>query len=186
MPRPAALARRIDSVRVVNMLSGAGYADPPGQLAARLGLETGEQLYTTIGGNAPQWLVNHAADDLATGRRRAVLIAGGEALHTLRLASKQGVDLAWAHGRGRAVMIGDDRQGSHPDEWRYGLQMPTQIYPLFEIALRAHERRDPRAIRPTSPDSRRAWRRWQRRTPRHGSGSKVGRGDRHAVRRRTA
>ena len=40
---------------------------------------------------------------------------------------------------------GADRQGSHPVEWSYGLQMPTHIYPLFEIALRAHERREPPA-----------------------------------------
>jgi acetyl-CoA C-acetyltransferase len=141
------LARRIDSVRVVNMLSGAAYPDPAGMLAARLGLESGERLYTTIGGNAPQWLVNRSADDLAAGRCRAVLIAGGEALHTLRLASKQRIDLAWSHGRGGAVTVGDGRQGSDPDEWRYGLQMPTQIYPLFEVALRAHERRAPAAHR---------------------------------------
>jgi acetyl-CoA C-acetyltransferase len=139
------LAAHIDSVRVVNMLSGAAYKDPAGMLAARLGLGGGERLYTTIGGNAPQWLVNRSADDLAAGRRRAVLIAGGEALHTLRLASKQQVDLAWSQGRGRAATVGDDRQGSHRDEWRYGLQMPTQVYPLFEIGLRAHERRDPTA-----------------------------------------
>src|SRR5205085_185031 len=97
------------------------------------------------GGNAPQWLVNRAADDLVDGRCRAVLIAGGEALQTLRLASRASIALPWTQGRGRAATVGDDRQGSHPDEWRYGLQMPTQIYPLFEIALRAHERRPPAA-----------------------------------------
>jgi acetyl-CoA C-acetyltransferase len=37
--------------------------------------------------------------------------------------------------------VGDDREGSHPIDWNYGLQMPTQIYPLFEVALRAHEGR---------------------------------------------
>jgi acetyl-CoA C-acetyltransferase len=125
------------------MLSGAAYEDPAGALAARLELPTGERLYTAIGGNGPQWLVNHAADDLLGGRRRAVLIAGAEALYTLRLASRANVVLPWTGGRGRAATVGDDRQGSHPDEWRYGLQMPTQIYPLFEVALRAHERRSP-------------------------------------------
>jgi acetyl-CoA C-acetyltransferase len=139
------LAARIDSVRVVNTLSGAAYEAPAEMLAQRLNFVPGERLYTTIGGNGPQWLVNRSADDLAVGRRRAVLIAGGEALHTLRLASKQRVELPWTQGRGRAATIGDDRQGSHPDEWRYGLQMPTQIYPLFEVALRAHEGRDPAA-----------------------------------------
>ena len=137
------LADRIDSVRVVNMLSGAAYEEPAGMLAARLGLSNGERLYTAIGGNGPQWLVNRAGDDLVAGRRRAVLIAGGEALYTLRLASRASVILPWTQGRGRAATVGDDRQGSHPDEWRYGLQMPTQIYPLFEVALRAHEGRTP-------------------------------------------
>jgi acetyl-CoA C-acetyltransferase len=140
-----AVAQRIDSIRVVNMLSGSGYDDPAGGLAARLGVPPGERLYTTIGGNSPQWLVNKTADDLATGRVRAAVIAGGEALHTLRLAAKRRIDLAWTQGRGRPPMIGDDRQGSHPDEWRYGLQMPTQIYPLFEVALRAREGRTPQA-----------------------------------------
>jgi acetyl-CoA C-acetyltransferase len=139
------LSTRVDSVRVVNMLSGAAYDDPPGRLAQRLELPDGERLYTAIGGNGPQWLINSAADDIAAGRCRATLIAGGEALHTLRLAARQGVELAWARGRGGARTVGDDRQGSHQDEWSYGLQMPTQIYPLFEVALRAHERRAPAA-----------------------------------------
>jgi acetyl-CoA C-acetyltransferase len=143
--RAPAVAERIDSVRVVNTLSGAAYDDPAGMLAARLGLGDGERLYTAIGGNGPQWLVNRTADDLAAGRIRAALIAGGEALYTLRLASKRGVMLPWTQGRGRAATIGDVRQGSHPDEWNYGLQMPTQIYPLFEVALRAHEGRPPAA-----------------------------------------
>lgn len=125
------------------MLSGAAYEDPAGALATLLSVPTGERLYTAIGGNGPQWLVNRAADDLVAGRCRAVLIAGAEALYTLRIASRASVMLPWTQGRGRAATIGDDRQGSHPDEWRYGLQMPTQIYPLFEVALRAHERRAP-------------------------------------------
>ncbi len=142
--RSTGLASRIDSVRVVNMVSGS-YADPAGALAERLALAAGERLYTTIGGNTPQWLANLTADDLAAGRIRAALLAGGEAMHTLRLAAKRRVALPWMRGNRRPTMIGDDRQGSHPDEWKHGAQMPAQIYPLFEIALRAHERRAPAA-----------------------------------------
>ncbi len=139
------LPQRVDSVRVVNMLSGAAYDDPPERLAERLALPPGERLYTAIGGNGPQWLINSAADDVAAGRCRIVLIAGGEALYTLRLAGRRGAELGWARGRGRATTVGDDRQGSHQDEWDYGLQMPTQIYPLFEVALRAREGHAPAA-----------------------------------------
>jgi acetyl-CoA C-acetyltransferase len=140
----AAIASRIDSVRVVSVFS-ATYPDPAGGLAARLDVPAGERLYTAMGGNAPQWLVNRTADDLAAGRIRVALLAGAEAMHTLRLAAKRGVALAWMRGSSRAPVIGDTHQGSHPDEWRHGAQMPTQIYPLFEIALRAHEGREPAA-----------------------------------------
>lgn len=138
------LAARIDSVQVVNMLS-AVYADPATALAERLGLGPGERVYTALGGNAPQWLVNRTADDLATGRVRAALLAGAEAMHTLRLAAKRGVSLEWTRGSTRAATIGDTRQGSHPDEWKHGVQMPAQIYPLFELALRAALGEDPAA-----------------------------------------
>ena len=139
-----AIAPRIDSVRVVNVLSAA-YADPAGALAARLDLAPGERLYTTVGGNTPQWLVNRTADDLAAGRIAVALLVGGEAMHSLRIAAKHGLVLPWLRQHGHPTMIGDGRMGSHPDEWRHGAQMPAHIYPLFEIALRARERRAPDA-----------------------------------------
>ncbi len=138
----AALAHRIDSVRVVNMIS-ASHPDPAAALAARLDLAPGERLYTALGGNGPQWLVNRTADDLAAGRIRAALLAGAEAMHALRIAAQHRASLPWTRRYGQPAMIGDTRQGSHPDEWNHGAQMPAQIYPLFEIALRAHERRTP-------------------------------------------
>jgi acetyl-CoA C-acetyltransferase len=142
--RTSGLAARVDSVRVVNMIS-ASYADPAGALAERLGFVAGERAYTSVGGNTPQWLVNRTADDLVASRVRIALIAGAEALHTLRLAAKHRIALPWAQHRRHPPMIGDSRMGSHPDEWRHGAQMPLQIYPLFEIALRAHRREAPAA-----------------------------------------
>lgn len=144
--RASGLAARVDSVRVVNMFS-ASYADPARALAERLGFAAGERLYTSIGGNTPQWLVNRTADDLVAGRVRVALIAGAEAFHTLRLAAQRGLTLAWTQYQGHAPMIGDTRMGSHPDEWRHGAQMPSHIYPLFEIALRAHRGETPAAHR---------------------------------------
>ncbi len=138
------IAARVDSVRVVNVIS-ARYADPAGALASRLDLAPGERLYTTVGGNSPQWLVNRTADDLAAGRIRMALLAGGEAMHTLRIAARHRLALDWLRPQGHPVMIGETRQGSHPDEWNHGAQMPAHIYPLFEIAVRARERRTPEA-----------------------------------------
>ncbi len=141
-----AVGGRIDSVQVVNTFSGA-YPDPADALAERLALGPGERLYTTIGGDTPQWLVNRSADDLAAGRVRAVLLAGGEAMHSLRIAAKRGIAAPWTRGSVRATTIGEARLGSHPDEWKYGAQKPVQVYPLFEVALRAHLAEDPAAHR---------------------------------------
>jgi len=141
---PSATAARIDSVRIVNILS-ASYPDPAGALASRLDLAPGERLYTAVGGNGPQWLVNRTADDLAAGRVRMALLAGAEAMHGLRIAAKQRVSFEWTRQHGHPTMIGDTRLGSHPDEWNHGAQMPAHIYPLFEIAYRAREARTPRA-----------------------------------------
>jgi acetyl-CoA C-acetyltransferase len=141
-----ALVAAVDSVRVVNVLS-ASYPDPAGALAERLGFAAGERLYTSIGGNTPQWLVNRTADDLVAGRTRVALLAGAEAMHTLRLAGTRGTTLPWSRRAGHPPMIGDTRMGSHPDEWNHGAQMPAQIYPLFEIALRAHCGEPPAAHR---------------------------------------
>ncbi len=79
------LLSNIDSVRVVNIMSWPS-ADPPADLAARLGAPDGERAYTTVGGNTPQWLVNDTAEAIALGRVRLALLAGGEAVHTVRQA----------------------------------------------------------------------------------------------------
>lgn len=130
------IRRLLESVRVVNVISAA-YQEPAGALGEMLGLASGERLYTSVGGNTPQWLVNLTADDLAAGRIRGAVLAGAEAMHALRTAIKQGVSLPWTQGHANPRMIGDTRNANHADEWRHGLQMPAQIYPLFEIALRA-------------------------------------------------
>jgi acetyl-CoA C-acetyltransferase len=131
------LAARLDSVRVVNVIS-AMYRDPAGALAERLGLAAGERIYTAVGGNSPQWLVNLTADALAAGEVRAALLVGAEAMHALRIAVKHRLPPPWSQSHETPRMIGDTRNGSHADEWNHGATMPAQIYPLFEVALRAH------------------------------------------------
>jgi acetyl-CoA C-acetyltransferase len=133
----AKLLRRVDSVRVVNLVSW-NYGDAPAALAATLGLELRDRVYTTMGGNSPQMLVNHTADEIAAGKVRLALLAGAEAIYTQRLARTRKVKLAWRPPFGSPERtIGDDRWGSQEIEQRHGAAMPIQIYPLFENALRA-------------------------------------------------
>ncbi len=134
----AGLLSKVDSVRVVNIVSWPP-EDPPVELAARLGASPSERVYTTLGGNTPQWQVNEAAEQIAQGHVRLSLIAGAEAIHSLRLARKHGVRLPWA-ARGRPQPnAGDVRNGFSELEQRHGADAPIHVYPMFENALRAHQ-----------------------------------------------
>lgn len=135
--RPGDLAQ-LDSVAVVNVLSWP-YANAPGLLAELLGARPKEELYTTVGGNTPQWLVNETVEKIATGRARFALLAGAETVNTIRRAQRARVSLPWGSGgQGAPTVVGDPRPGTNEIESAHGLQLPAQIYPLFENALRAH------------------------------------------------
>ncbi len=134
----ARLLRQLDCVAVVNMIAWH-YGNAPRLLAERLEAQPTREIYTTVGGNTPQWLVNETAAQIAAGRVRLALLAGAEAVHTLLRARRAGVELHWRNdGAGAPITLGDTRMGTSDHEMNHGLQMPTQIYPLFENALRAH------------------------------------------------
>ena len=104
-----ALLGRVDSLAVVNIFCWP-YANAPRLLAERLGAATRrEELYTTVGGNTPQWLVNETAAEIAAGRVRLALLAGAEAVRTV-LRAPQGARTS-STGRAAATaartVIGD-------------------------------------------------------------------------------
>src|SRR4029453_7136367 len=125
----------IDSLTVLNIISHS-YADPVGFLAARLGIAARDRIYTSMGGNSPQWRINETADRIARGEVRFALIAGAEAMHGAQLTRRAGVKLAWGEA-GTPETVGDNRWGNNALEQRHFAQMPTTVYPLFENALRA-------------------------------------------------
>ena len=128
----------LDTVAVVNILSWH-YANAPELLAARLGAHAQQHIYTTVGGNTPQFLINEIAAQIAAGRARFALIAGAEAVRTLLRARRAGVELRWTSGgTGKPTVLGEAQHGTNDHEVNHGLQLPTTIYPLFENALRAH------------------------------------------------
>ncbi len=135
-----ALLANVDSVQAVGVLSWPS-ADPAVDLAARLEARPAETLYTTIGGNTPQSLVNETAERIVRGDVRLALLAGADAVHSLRLAAKRGEQLSWADRGQPKTNWGDGRPGSNELEGRHGATMPIHFYPLFENALRAQQRR---------------------------------------------
>ena len=130
---------RVDSLRVVQLLSWR-YRDPARFVAAELGVEVGERVYTTPGGNTPQMLVNATALEIQRGDIDLAVLTGGETWRTRMRARKSGAELPWAHVPEDVApdrIIGTEIVMSHPDEIARGLVMPVQMYPMFETAIRA-------------------------------------------------
>ncbi len=133
----AALLARLDTIAVVNILSWP-YGNAPGLLGERLGAKPTECLYSTVGGNTPQWFVNETAAKIAGGTVDAALLAGAETVRTMARARRAHVALEWTSGGpGSPTTVGETRDGTTSYEADHGLVLPTAIYPLFENALRA-------------------------------------------------
>jgi len=131
------LLARIDSLQVVNIIAWP-YADTPALLAERLDARPAHRIYTTVGGDTPQRIINSTAERIARGDTRLALLCGAEVLHSVPRARKEGFRLPWQRRGVPQEMVGDARNGANEMETRHGAVMPSRIYPLFENALRAH------------------------------------------------
>lgn len=131
------LLAKVDSVQVVNFLSWQ-YADAPGLLAERVGTKPSHTLYSAIGGETPQRLVNETAQSIAEGRTGIALLAGAEAMRSRKLSRQTEQSLPWSKRGTPQQITGDMRHGFTEVEARHGATLPTRMYPLFENAIRAH------------------------------------------------
>ncbi len=125
----------IDTVYVVNIQS-LTYEDAPGMLGDALDIKPKHTFYSAVGGNSPQMFVNLAARAIASGKSRAILMAGGEAIYSVRRASKGEIALNWPEKQSPGRIDGEERQGTNSIEGTYGLFPPTHMYAFFETAFR--------------------------------------------------
>lgn len=132
-----ALLPRIDSLQVINIIAWP-YPDTPGLLAEQLGTRPAHRIYTTVGGESPQRLINETAERIVRGETRLALLCGAEMLHSVRRARKEGFELPWRPRGVPQETAGDRRNGFSEVEARHGAAFPPNVYPLFENALRAH------------------------------------------------
>jgi acetyl-CoA C-acetyltransferase len=133
----AALLAAIDTVAVVTNVFN-DYGDTATLLADRLGCAPGRRLVTTWGGNTPQALVNHLCDEIAAGRVEVALVAGAEAVATLRGLGKLGVTPDWTPHRDTDVpRWGEMRGGTSELEARHGAREAYVTFALVENAFRA-------------------------------------------------
>jgi len=140
-PDPHAVLAAADTIAVVNIISWR-YRDPGSLVATRIGAQPKRTWYTVASGNAPQSLLNRAAQDIRDGVADLVVIGGAEAWRT-RTATRR----ADAHARPEWTLepenaapswtLGDDTPLLCANEMARGVMMPVQIYPLFESAIRA-------------------------------------------------
>jgi acetyl-CoA C-acetyltransferase len=129
----------VDTIAVVDIVSWK-YPDPGALLGRRLDVEPRTTMTTTVGGNSPQLLVNELAPAVARGDVRAGLVGGAECVYTrwrARREPKIWLDWTQADDPPCANVVGDPRAGTNDYEMAHTAVAPTQIYPLFETALRA-------------------------------------------------
>ncbi|MDX2232881.1 MAG: acetyl-CoA acetyltransferase [Hyphomonadaceae bacterium] len=118
--------------------------NPPAALAQDIGAAPRVAIYTHMGGNTPQALVNWASERIAQGEADLVVLAGAEFLGSMmkRLAGGEDVSIYGGGPEAPAERWGDPRDGCSPQESAHGLDFPANTYPLFENALRAELGRD--------------------------------------------
>jgi acetyl-CoA C-acetyltransferase len=130
--------------------------NPPKALAKALGATPSWLTYTHAGGNTPQALVNEAAERIANGDNKLVLLVGAEFLGSLMKQVHAGeFEALKAHhidDEEMPAMFGDGRPGCTPHEAAHGLEFPANVYPMFENAYRAHLGRDIEAHQATLGD----------------------------------
>ncbi len=128
----------VDTIAIADMISWR-YPDPGALLGRRMGIDPKRTVLTTVGGNSPQLLVNTLAPSIVAGDANVVLIGGAECVYTrwrARREPKTQLDWTVADDAPCAEIVGDPRPGSSQYEMAHLALAPTQVYPLFETALR--------------------------------------------------
>jgi acetyl-CoA C-acetyltransferase len=143
---PEGIASALDTVVVVrtNQDSVAGIkapfgrcANPPMTVASDLRIHPKRAIYSLVGGDQPQALVNEFAEEIFDGRAQMVLLTGGEAIAAMKRATRKRFKFDWSRTASGEM---EDRGLGKPllstYELTNGLGYPTQTYPIFEQSLR--------------------------------------------------
>lgn len=131
---------RLDAIATVPIVSWR-YGDPGVLIAEALGAQPSLTMHPLVGGNTPQMLMNRICDRISNGELDIALLCGAEAYRSRMKTRRAGEPLDWPR---QDLSIepgwtdGTSYDMGHPAELALGIMMPTQVYPLFEIALR-HE-----------------------------------------------
>jgi acetyl-CoA C-acetyltransferase len=127
---------RLDRLYVVPQLTWP-YNDLPGMVSAALGIAPTVVPTEGISGDSPVRYLMQATVEIASGRSVAAMVCGAEAFGSLRAAAAQRkAPEGWTPG-GKAAPLIDGSAYVTKLAARYGLKDPTEVYTLYENALRA-------------------------------------------------
>ena len=132
---PAALGE-LESIDVVYSQSWQ-YDDPVFRLAERLGASPRRGRYSGIGGSVPHVLATEVARDIAAGDLDLALIAGAEALATVRTLKKAGEKPQWSYKPAEKRPFPMDMEFD-PSEISHAVFEAYLTFALFDNARRAH------------------------------------------------
>lgn len=137
---PGALGRSLGWIGAVPALTWR-YNDAAREVADSIGADGAITATCAMGGHSPNYLLGAAARAIATGALDVAAITGGEAGRARAAHRATGAQPDWGT-QGDDVapdqMVGPtELEMAHPAEAAHRLYMPTQMYPLFETALRA-------------------------------------------------
>ncbi len=123
---------QLDSIAIVNQISFPSLGNCAQALVDRFGITPSHIEQTPHPtGESPVQLLNEAANRIGAGESEVAFIGGAEALRTAAERARASSGVARDPLRDRA-------RPAHPSyAMRYGLVAPTDLYPLYENAIRA-------------------------------------------------
>jgi acetyl-CoA C-acetyltransferase len=148
------LAEHIDTVVGVRTFADSTptYACPfggsnnfPRSVAQRIGADPKRAVYEIVGGQSPQKLVGEFFEELHQGKCEMVLLAGGEVMANIKVASKQKIKLDWNENIDGQLEDRGMTDGEHLItrlEFEHKLMQPIQFYGLMEQARRGDKQQD--------------------------------------------
>lgn len=136
-----AVIRALDTVGIVDVAAW-NPQNAARLLADRLGIDPKTELASRVGGELSLVLVNSIAERILEGSSRVGLVIGSNNLNVFMKAMKTQTPLDWPKGgEGEPEFIGSEKKGNSERERAYGMEQPTNCYPLIENAMRARRGR---------------------------------------------
>ncbi|MEC7924261.1 MAG: acetyl-CoA acetyltransferase [Actinomycetota bacterium] len=114
------------------------YPDPGRLIVEAIGSPQAQTFLTAMGGNIPQACVSEVCELILADQIDVAVIAGGEAVYSKNKLKKLGLELSRTEKElDPAIPFGENVPMSSEHERTNGFYMPTQIYALFESAIRS-------------------------------------------------